>query len=144
MFKINRSEFEYTRGKYYKMIRELSVGAAFGEIALLEKSTRTASIKVVGEESAEFAVLTKEKFLESLQQIQDQKDNSQVEFFRNIHSFYDLTKRNILQFVQVFTSVEYTRQQVVYNEGELSNFVFIVKKGEFEQVKTLSALAQNN
>ena len=32
----------------------------------------------------------------------------------------------------------------MYNEGELSNFVFIVKKGEFEQVKILSALAQNN
>ena len=99
VFKINGAQFEYTRGKYYKMIRELSVGAAFGEIALLEKGTRTASIKVFGEEGAEFAVLTKDKFLESLQQIQEQKDNSQIDFFRNIHSFYDLNKRNILKFI---------------------------------------------
>lgn len=143
-FKINGAEFEYTRGKYYKMIRELSVGAAFGEIALLEKSTRTASIKVLGIEGAELAVLAKDKFLESLQHIQEQKDNLQVDFFRNIHSFYDLTKRNILKFVQAFKKVSFTRSQIVYTEGELSNFVYIVNKGEFEQEKVLTRRPENN
>ena len=66
MFKIDDQEFEYTRGKYYKMIRVLSVGSAFGEIALLEDGKRTATIKAFGDEGAELAVLSKEKFLASL------------------------------------------------------------------------------
>ena len=68
MFKINGSEFEFTRGIYYKMIRVLGQGSAFGEIALMQDSKRTASIKVYGEE-AEMAILDKDKFNESLRRI---------------------------------------------------------------------------
>jgi len=50
------------------MIRVLGQGSAFGEIALMQDSKRTASIKVYGEE-AEMAILDKDKFNESLRRI---------------------------------------------------------------------------
>ena len=46
--------------------------------------------------------------------------------------------------MQAFKKVSFTRSQNVYTEGELSNFVYIVNKGEFEQEKVLTRRPENN
>ena len=61
-----------------------------------------------------------------------------VDFLCNSHSFHGLTRKTIHKYVKMIKKLKYTHGQIVYSEGDPCDFVYIVKKGEFEMEKRLS------
>ena len=108
-FIVNDVEYEYTRGRYYKNIKVMSQGSSFGEIALLQECKRTATIKATHDTVLELATLKKEKFLKYLKMIELLHEDRKIEFFRNLHSFQDLKRRDFLKFINVIEKIKFTR-----------------------------------
>ena len=52
-------------------------------------------------------------------------------------SFANLPKRKLANFTYLLTKLKFKRGQIVYSEGESTNAVFMVQKGEFELSRLL-------
>ena len=92
-FTLDGVEYEFTRGRYFqKKAFVLGEGMAFGELALLQKCKRTATIKQE-DTYLELASLSKEAFNSSLNKIEEIFLNQKIAFLRNLHSFRGLTRK---------------------------------------------------
>ena len=60
-----------------------------------------------------------------------------VQFLRNQQAFKKLTRNKIMTFIDYLIKEKYTRGETVYKEGEKAEFIYIVKKGEFELERML-------
>ena len=98
MFTIDGIDFEYTRGKFYKKIKVMPEGAAFGEIALYERCVRTATIKTI-DHSIELAWLSKAHFDQELRAIEETALDNKIKFLRSIHSWRNLRREQVARFV---------------------------------------------
>ena len=114
----------------------MSEGSAFGETALFQECKRTASVKSLDHE-VELAYLDKEGFNQTLKAMADEALEAEVDFLRNLHSFNDMARKTIIKYVRMCKEVDYAYGQIVYADGEIPKYVYIVKKGEFELIRKL-------
>ena len=71
---------------YFKKVNEKHQEDSFGADALLEKTTRNATIKTM-DEVVHFATLAQVNFENSLQKIEHKKLNRKIDFLQNIPCF---------------------------------------------------------
>lgn len=126
-----------TSGDEVKMvpIAQLGSGMAFGELALLKDQPRSASIKCV--QKCHMAVLVKEDYMKIIGRAEEKILDKQIDFLKGITFFSKWSKRKLEKLNYYFSTKKYSRKQVVYHHGSESNFVYIVKSGEFELTKPL-------
>ncbi|CAG9312294.1 CNBD2_4 [Blepharisma stoltei] len=114
-------------------VGKLSQGMAFGELALLKDIPRSATIQCVTD--THFAILEKEDYLKILGKVEAEKLDALIDFFAGIPLFRGWTKKAIGRLTYYFKSKSFIRKGIVYKQGEESEHVYIVKKGEFELTK---------
>eukprot|EP00347_Sterkiella_histriomuscorum_P008621 403344394 len=119
----------------YIEISQLQTGQSFGDLALIEQKPRMASIRCLTE--THFAVLSKKDFNKVLGVIEKKKYNEKVQFLRSLPFFSQLTKTSLGKLTYQFTDISTIRNQVLYKEGDSADYVYIVKGGQFEVIKTL-------
>lgn len=71
---------------YYQKVNEKMAEDSFGADALLEKTTRNATIKTM-DEPVHFAVLEQAAFEHSLRKIEHKRLNRKIDFLQNIPCF---------------------------------------------------------
>lgn len=103
---------------------------SFGELALIRKQPRSATIKCL--ENCQFIVLQKADYLQILGKVEEKKLEEIVSFLHSISLFSSWTKKSLEKLSYHFKSKVYHRNQTVYKEGDTPEEFYIIKKGEFE------------
>ncbi|CDW86844.1 cyclic nucleotide-binding domain containing protein [Stylonychia lemnae] len=120
----------------YTEISQIQTGQSFGDLALIEQKPRMASIRCMTD--THFAVLSKKDFNKVLGVIERKKYNDKVAFLRSLPFFSQLTKTSLGKLTYQFHDISTIRHQILYREGEPAEYVYIVKVGQFEVMKTLT------
>jgi CRP-like cAMP-binding protein len=63
--------------------------------------------------------------------------NKMIDFLKAMPHFKGWTKNALSKLSYFFQKMTYLRNQVVFKEGEICKYVFIVYKGEFEVIKKM-------
>ena len=116
-------------------ICRLGSGGSFGELAIIKDQPRSATIQC--SKPTHFATLYKNDYLRILGQMSSRRLEELINFFYSLPTFDGWSKRNLIKLSYYFRAAKYKRNQIIFNEGEPANSVFIVKSGEVELSKTI-------
>jgi CRP-like cAMP-binding protein len=108
----------------FKKIRSMFAGDSFGEVALTLSKPRIAS--VTARENLHLASLNKEDYNKIFEK-QIEEMNQKMRCF--LSQFNSFSKDAIIKFTYEFKPVNFTSNQVIFREGDDSNFVYLVKSG---------------
>ena len=111
----------------------LKTGDCFGELALISQKPRAATIRTSIETN--LLVISRKDFDKVLIRIEEANLNKTVDFFKIMPEFRHWTKNALSKLSYFFQRKKYIRNQIVFQEGEPCNHVFIVFSGEFEVIK---------
>ena len=108
----------------------LETGASFGELALVKQQPRAASIRCLTE--CHLATLDKKDYMTILGNITLKKIDALTAFLQNLPVFKSCTNKVVTRLSYYFKPGKYIRNQLVYKQGDPSDYVYIVKSGEFK------------
>lgn len=112
------------------VVSTLDKGASFGELALVKDQPRAASIRCLTE--CHFATLDKKDYMTILGNITLKKIDALTAFLQNLPVFKSCMNKTVQRLSYYFKPVKYIRNQLVYDQGDPSDYVYIVKSGEFK------------
>ena len=115
-------------------VSELSAGASFGELSLLQDLPRSASIFC--KEPTVLAVLSKDSFNIVLKDFEARKLNEKIAFLRSIPAFETWSRQALSKLTYYLKERRFKRAQSVFQESDPSTEVYIVLEGEFKITKT--------
>ncbi|CAG9334175.1 unnamed protein product [Blepharisma stoltei] len=110
-------------------------GASFGELALLEKKPRAASIQC--KEPSHFAVLDKPNYQRILSKLMNDKKQDIVNYLQNLPIFQKWTKGSLTKLSFFFEEKYFYRKHIMYKEGDEAKEVYLIKEGEFQFIKKI-------
>ena len=113
----------------YVELMKLSNGQSFGELALITSKPRSANVMCLRD--CHFAIMNKHDFERVLQKIELKAQILKYEFLTQIPFLKKWSKKQMQNFQYYLTTKEYPRGTVVFKEGDLIEYVAIVKSGEF-------------
>jgi CRP-like cAMP-binding protein len=114
-------------------VAEIHKGNAFGDYALLHNERRSASIYV--KENSHFLVLYKKEFLHILGKVEAYKLKEKVDFLRSLPLFQRWANKRLIKTSYAFDVRTHTRNHFLFKEGDPTDFIYIVKEGEFQLLK---------
>lgn len=127
---INDPEKYYEEGVLkYQYIITLKAGQYFGEVGLLLKKPRAATI--LCKENTDFAVLESDDFKKILKTVEKNQMEDRVDFFKE-NLFNEMSRDNVLRLSYMFQKIKSFKGQYLYKEGEVCKFIYLIKKGEIE------------
>ena len=113
----------------YIMTGTLGTGQSFGELGLLRRKPRAATILCL--ENTHLGILQKVDYETIYFEIQNQKLKDMIRFFKNSLD-PNLTNDTITKFAYLFEKKRIFFGEKIYHEGESADFVYLIKKGEVE------------
>lgn len=120
-------------GRKFSECTILMAGCAFGEYALLKNRPRSATVVCV--DDSHFAVLSKKDFIRILGTFTNRKFDEIARFLKSLPLFAGWGLNSLVRLGYYFRPIRFKRNQKVFSEGEPSEFVYIIKKGEVEMSK---------
>jgi CRP-like cAMP-binding protein len=115
----------------------LTVGASFGELGLLLRTTRTATVTC--REPCVLAVLSKEDFWIILADLEEAKLAEVLDFLQSIPIFKSWTKTALSKASYHFSNKIYSLNECVFKESSPTSFVYFIVEGEFKLTKAVVA-----
>lgn len=113
---------------------KLSMGKAFGELALINNKPRAATIKCVTD--CHFAVISKIDYDLLLKRIEVKKEKRLVDFLESLPCFSNQSRIALVKLKFLLQPKDYIRGQEVVKEDDPTDKVFIIKTGEFSVLKS--------
>ena len=123
-------------------VLELTDGDCFGELALESNKPRQASIKCKG--SCHFIYLHKSDYKECMGKFIKDRRGQIVDFLYSLPSFRGFTKGTLTKISYSMKETKYKKGQIIYNEQDLSNNLYIVALGELGFYKKLRSYVDKN
>ncbi|KAL4486551.1 hypothetical protein ABPG73_003855 [Tetrahymena malaccensis] len=105
-------------------------GECFGEIALLTKQRRTATM--VCAEKTYCLTLSKQGFDKIVGAYQNSMIQAQLNFLQQFSFIEKIPKSKLLSITHDMKKNEYSKGQIIYKEGDSSEFFYFIINGEFE------------
>ncbi|XP_033742291.1 uncharacterized protein LOC117328826 [Pecten maximus] len=135
---IHRTEEDSTTGaKVIQHLRDIEMGATFGELALIRNISRTYT--AVCKVDSEFLSVDKVQFNRVLRQNWEESWQNTYNFMTSSPYFKDWTKDQLRQTADVALNKEFSNNSVVFgNEHQLTNWVYFILKGKCQLVQKLS------
>lgn len=129
-------EVPVSNGNFEEVV-QLNDGAGFGELALESEKPRQASIRC--KTPCHFLYLDKKDYKECLGKVVKEKRNLFVEFLFSLPLFSAFTKGTLTKISYAFKEKVLKKSQILYKEGDLPEFFYVVGKGEIGFYKKLKA-----
>ncbi|KAL4512235.1 hypothetical protein ABPG72_005237 [Tetrahymena utriculariae] len=107
----------------------LQTGQMFGELGLLMKKPRAATI--IAKEDTEFAVLDAEDYIQILKAGEMKKFNRRINFFSS-SLLQNCGREVVLKFSYNFEKQKFEKGQSIFSQLELPKFVYLIKKGTIQ------------
>lgn len=121
----------------FEEVLQLTDGDCFGELALESDKPRQASIKC--KVDCHFMYLHKKDYQDCIGNFIQERRNLMVSFLSGLPLFQDFTKGTLTKISYILKEKTLKKGQILYREGEESNEIFFVKKGETGFFKKLKA-----
>jgi CRP-like cAMP-binding protein len=118
----------------YNIVATLGIGASFGELSLLKRQPRAASIQC--EEACSIAVLSLEDYNDLLRGVEERRLAEKTSFMAGLPLFRGWTKNYLEKTSYYFVERTYRRRQIVFKESDPADYFYIIKDGEFKVSST--------
>lgn len=121
-------------------VAQLSAGESFGELSLMETMMKPRAATIRCKEDSHFAVLDKKPYQEILGLAEKKKLDLQIDFLHGLDVFRDVgwTRHAIKPIILLFKHQKFPLGHVVYNEGEQSDLIMVIRTGEVKFTKKLA------
>ncbi len=124
----------------FNEVATFTEGMSFGELALTTSKARyiitiliyIRAAGVIAKTECHFATMQKRDFDKVLKQIEIKKLNEVTNFMLSLPCFRMCTKRSMHKIKFYFQKLEFSKTGIVYNAGDPTKYVYIIKKGQFE------------
>ncbi|CAD8074148.1 unnamed protein product [Paramecium sonneborni] len=110
-------------------VRVLNKGQSFGELALLHKQPRLATIQC--NTDCTFAVLDKQQFKHILQEEQQKQLDENIDYFSQVRIFSHLHRTQLKHIYLNSFLCEFEKNQIVIKEGQKVDYFILIKSGSF-------------
>ena len=110
---------------------EYGAGFSFGEIALIKKTTRNATIKSV--ENSTLLSINKHDYNIVMKEIEIKKLGKEVEDFKNNYQFFncfDLEK--MIQIYNCFSKITIYKGDYLCHQNDINDYIYVITNGKFE------------
>ncbi|EGR32337.1 cyclic nucleotide-binding domain protein [Ichthyophthirius multifiliis] len=124
-----------------KQVAIMPTGSSFGELALISNQPRLATI--ICEEDCDFLVLKKKDFNRIMKNIELKVLNDKVACLIDIPFIGIINKQFIRDIYSKLKQIDFFKGQVVYQEGDKAQYVYIVIKGHFVAYKNFKIQQQD-
>lgn len=114
--------------KAFEEVLQLTEGGCFGELALESEKPRQASIRC--KTPCHFIFLHKKDYQDILGNFIRDKKNQMVEFLSGLPLFQDFTKGTLAKVSYILKEKTMKKGQTIYKEGDYSEEIFFILKGE--------------
>ncbi|CAD8161288.1 unnamed protein product [Paramecium pentaurelia] len=111
-------------------VRTLKAGDTFGELALITKSKRTATI--ICSVDSHFMTLQKNAFDRILYEHHNSIHKQQLAFFDNIPYLHGIPDQHLTQLMHQMIEIQPKLNSTIYKENEESHSVYFIMTGEVE------------
>ena len=118
----------------YNVIQTLSTGDVFGELGIIRRKKRAATIICL--ENTHFAVLMKKDYESILLEQESNKLHKLIDFF-NQTLFKKCSKDRMTSIAYMYKKRIYVKDQILFKEGQEPIECYIVKKGDIELSKSI-------
>lgn len=140
---IEEGAFEVSQNNIF--LKTLNDGECFGDISLLFKCPRTATITCV--KKSYVYVLNREEFLGIVKHLSNKNSDEFMSYLNNTKysNFLDSTIK--AHMISYMIKLSYKPGQLIIKEGDVSNSVFLIKDGEVEvksKEKSIRILKKND
>ena len=122
----------------YGLVGVCSTGDGFGELALMYSQPRQAS--VVAETDVSLWALDRSSFRVLLMQAALDRRQRHKDFLDNVSVFTVLSTYETLLIADAMEDVDYEDGQVIFNQGDQSDYFFLVQEGEVVVSQVYEAL----
>ena len=119
--------------KNNKVLKSLSKGESFGEFALLNNSLRTCSIKSIVQ--CEFWILERISFRKIIDATTKENFKENKKFIKSVNFLKVLENYQISILCFGLYKEMFVENQIIANEGDYANCIYIIKEGEVNCVK---------
>jgi hypothetical protein len=112
-------------------------GKGFGELALKREKLdrRAATIQCLTD--CHLAAISKESYQRVVQKIDQRKMRKLIDFFKNIPFLSKNSQTYLIKLHYNFEQRNFIRNQVLYAEGDVVNYIYLIKEGEFEVTRKI-------
>ncbi|EAR88262.2 cyclic nucleotide-binding domain protein (macronuclear) [Tetrahymena thermophila SB210] len=117
-----------SQGQFVK-VGELKAGQSFGELALINDSPRRATIKA--QTDCDLAILSKKDYIKIIADMEEREIKKKIQFLEGLPLFNQIHRRSLHEYIYYFKIVNYKWKDIVYQQGEDPQYVYIIKSGEF-------------
>ncbi|KAL4474134.1 hypothetical protein ABPG72_002859 [Tetrahymena utriculariae] len=115
--------------KLQKLVKVLESGDSFGELSLIYNRPRLATIRTL--EKSHLAVLKKKEFRTILREKEEVQLVKEMKYFSTL-PFFEGQNFNLVRDIYLNTfKLKCINKEIIFNEGDESDSVFIIKSGEF-------------
>eukprot|EP00494_Astrolonche_serrata_P006050 UN06067 len=114
-----------------KKVASLDAGKCFGELALMYKAARNATIQV-SSESCTVYVMEREAYRFEIENIQQQTDEKHFGFLRSVKLLQPLLANELTLIDMALVEGEFPAKKVIFKQGDAPNQFYIVKEGSCE------------
>ena len=116
---------------------EFTNGFTFGEIALIKKSKRNATIIAI--KNSALLSIEKYDYNNVIRRLEEKRLEKEIYKFKiNYPFFYHWNNYNILEIFNCFHHLRLTQGEFLYKQNEESDSVFIIREGSYEMFSDIS------
>ena len=118
-------------------IGEFGNGFSFGEMALINNTKRNATIIALN--NTECIALDKVDYNHTIREIERERKKSEVKMFKlDYPVFYNWSTMQIMRLFNYFQKSSITKGEYLYKQNEMSDSIYMIKKGKFEMFSLIS------
>ena len=110
---------------------EFDDGFAFGEIALIKKTTRNATIK--SKNYCKLATINKSDYNKVMRELEEKRLEKGLKQFKNDYPLFEYWSLNhLIKLMNCFSNLYIYPGEYLFKQNEISDAIYIVKSGKFE------------
>ena len=116
---------------------EYGEGFSFGEIALIKKTTRNATIKAV--ENTFCLSISKDDYNEVVREIDTNKLLKEIDLFKQQYQFFNcFNNEKMIRIFNCFSRIILYKGDYLYHQNDINDYIYLIIKGNFEVYSYIS------
>ena len=116
---------------------EFGEGFSFGEIALIKKTTRNATVKSV--ENTVCLSISKNEYNEAMKEIEIKKLGKDIELFKQQYKFFEcINNEKMIRIFNCLSKIVLYKGDFLFHQNDINEYIYLVVKGNFEVYSYIS------